>query len=81
MHESYNLYNDAEKKMIQAENQVYNLKNFIIIKSREMNYEQSRDECRTLVDELNKLIIKNLWIIKVKYYFIFLIFEIILDKN
>ena len=63
MHESYNLYNDAEKKMIQAENQVYNLKNFIIIKSREMNYEQSRDECRTLVDELNKLIIKNLWII------------------
>jgi hypothetical protein len=60
MHESYNLYSDAEKKMIQAENQVYNLKNFIITKSREMNYEQSRDECRTLVDELNKLIIKNI---------------------
>ena len=59
MHESYNLYNDAEKKMIQAENQVYNLKNFIIIKSREMNYEQLRDECRTLVDELNKLTIKK----------------------
>lgn len=45
--------------MSQAENQVYNLKNFIITKSKDMDYDFIRDDCRGLVDELNKINIKN----------------------
>ena len=60
MHDMQSLYEQAEKKMVQAENQIYNLKNFIITKSKDMDYDFIREECRGLVDEINKSTIKNL---------------------
>jgi len=38
MQDSYGFYSEAEKKLIFNENQYYNLKNYIITKSKDMDY-------------------------------------------
>ncbi len=59
MHEIFSSYTEAEKKLSQNQNQLYNLRNFIITKKRDMNYEAIKDECKDLLEEINKLVVKN----------------------
>ncbi|KAL4506805.1 hypothetical protein ABPG72_001226 [Tetrahymena utriculariae] len=59
MHESYPSYTEAEKKFSNCENQVNNLRNFIITKTKDMDYENIKEECKKLVDDINRAILKN----------------------
>ena len=62
LHETYPSYTEAEKKYSNSENQVNNLRNFIITKTKDMNYEEVKDECKKLVDDINKTILKTKWV-------------------
>lgn len=59
LHETYPSYSEAEKKFSNSENQVNNLKNFIITKTKDMNYEGIKEECKKLVEDINKSILKT----------------------
>ena len=59
MHELYANYTEAEKKFSLNESTIYNMHNYILTKSKDMNYEQHKQECIGLIDELNKMTLKT----------------------
>lgn len=59
MHESFPSYTEAEKKYSNSENQVNNLRNFIITKTKDMDYENIKEECKKLVEDINKVNLKK----------------------
>lgn len=62
LHETFPSYSDAEKKFSNSENQVNNLRNFIITKTKDMNYEEAKHECKKLVEDINKTLVKTKWL-------------------
>ena len=58
MHDAYNGYNGAEKKLQQIESQKYYLKHYINTKSKDTNFEDIKNECMAVADELNRMLTK-----------------------
>lgn len=58
LHETHPSYSEAEKKFSNSENQVNNLRNFIITKTKDMNYEEVKEDCKKLIGDINKTILK-----------------------
>lgn len=58
MQDTYGAYTGAESKLRQSESQVYYLKHYINTKSKDTNFEDIKNECMAVVDELNKILIK-----------------------
>ena len=58
MHDAYGSYNGAEKKLQQMESQKYYLKHYINTKSKDITYEDIKNECMSYAEELNKLLLK-----------------------
>lgn len=59
VHDQFASYSAAEKKLQQSENEVYYLKHFINTKSKDINYEDAKNECLAVGAQLNKLL--NKW--------------------
>lgn len=60
LHEQYGALSDLEKKISQNEGTLYNLKQFIQTKTGDMNYQPLKNDCVSLVQEVNQLLIKHL---------------------
>jgi intraflagellar transport protein 74 len=58
VHDQYASYSAAEKKLQQSENEVYYLKHFINTKSKDINYEELKNECLGVAAQLNKTLVK-----------------------
>jgi intraflagellar transport protein 74 len=58
VHDQFSSYSAAEKKLQQSENEVYYLKHFINTKSKDINYEDVKNECLAVGAQLNKILNK-----------------------
>lgn len=58
MQDNYSQYNGSERKLQQTESQLYYLKHYINTKSKDINFEDIKNECMAAAEELNKLLIK-----------------------
>jgi intraflagellar transport protein 74 len=58
MHEQYQRYSELEKRYAQNEQQINYMKNFILTKTADMNYQPMIQECQTLINDMNKLLVK-----------------------
>lgn len=58
LHENYSLYADHEKRMGQNQQQIYQLKNYITTKGKDMNYQNVQKDCMSLIEELNVILQK-----------------------
>lgn len=58
VHDQFASYSAAEKKLQQSENEVYYLKHFINTKSKDINYEDLKNECLSVASQLNKTLVK-----------------------
>ncbi|KAM3138162.1 hypothetical protein pb186bvf_009835 [Paramecium bursaria] len=57
-HEQYNTLTDLEKRVSQMESQANTFQIFIETKSKDMNYEQQKNECLDAIQKINKLLAK-----------------------
>jgi len=60
MHEQYNVLTDLEKKFSLNEGTIYNLKQFIQSKTKDMNYQDLKNDCLNLAQEMNQVLIKHM---------------------
>lgn len=58
MQDSYGAYTGAERKLQQSESQVFYLKHYINTKSKDTNFEDIKNECMSVADQLNKMLLK-----------------------
>lgn len=58
MHDQYSVYNANERKLSELEGKRYYLKYYINTKSKDINYEDIKNECMSYADELNKVLAK-----------------------
>ncbi len=58
MHDQYSLYNANERKLAELESKRYYLRQYINTKSKDINYEDIKNECMSYADELNKKLVK-----------------------
>jgi hypothetical protein len=58
VHDQFASYSASEKKIQQSENEVYYLKHFINTKSKDINYEDAKNECLAVGAQLNKILNK-----------------------
>ena len=58
MHDQYATYSTNERKLSDLEGKKYYLKHYINTKSKDINYEDIKNECMSYTDELNKLLVK-----------------------
>ena len=54
MHDQFSSYNASERKLADMEGKKYYLKHYINTKSKDINYEDIKNECMSYADELNK---------------------------
>lgn len=50
MHDNYAAYNSSERKLHQVESQLYYLKHYINTKSKDINFEDVKNECMAVDD-------------------------------
>jgi len=60
LHEQYAPLNELEKKYSQNQSQMYNLRQFIQTKAVDMNYQHLVNDCNNLVNEVNKVLLKQM---------------------
>lgn len=58
MHDQFAVYSASERKLAEMESKRYYLKHYINTKSKDINYEDIKNECMSYADELNKQILK-----------------------
>ena len=58
MQENYGAYTGSERKLQQSESQIYYLKHYINTKSKDTNFEDIKNECMAVADELNRMLTK-----------------------
>jgi intraflagellar transport protein 74 len=58
MHEQFSIYNANERKLAELESKRYYLKHYINTKSKDINYEDIKNECMSYSEELNKKLVK-----------------------
>lgn len=58
MHDQFSVYNANERKLAELEGKRYYLKHYINTKSKDINYEDIKNECMSYADELNKTLVK-----------------------
>ncbi len=58
MHEQFSIYNANERKLGELESKRYYLKHYINTKSKDINYEDIKNECMSYSEELNKKLVK-----------------------
>lgn len=58
MHDQFSVYNANERKLSELESKRYYLRHYINTKSKDINYEDIKNECMSYADELNKKLIK-----------------------
>jgi len=59
LHEQNGVLTDLKKKISQNENTLYNMKQFIQTKTVDMDYQNIKNECLGLMQEINQLIVRN----------------------
>jgi len=59
LHEQYGVLTDLEKKISQNENTLYNMKQFIQTKTVDMDYQNIKNECLGLMQDINQVLIRN----------------------
>ena len=60
LHEQYAPLSELEKKFSQNQSQIYHLRQFIQTKSVDMNYQHLINDCNNLVNEVNKVLLKQM---------------------
>jgi len=60
LHEQYGALTELEKKISQNEGSLYNMKQFIQTKTVDMNYQPLKDDCLSLMQQINQLLVKNM---------------------
>lgn len=58
MHDQFSAYNANERKLAELEGKRYYLRHYINTKSKDINYEDIKNECMSYADELNKALVK-----------------------
>lgn len=58
MHDQFGVYSANERKLAELQSKRYLLKQYINTKSKDINYEDIKNECMSYTDELNKQLIK-----------------------
>jgi intraflagellar transport protein 74 len=58
MHDQFATYSASERKLSELEGKRYYLKHYINTKSKDINYEDIKNECMSYADELNKTLVK-----------------------
>lgn len=58
MHDQFGVYSANERKLAELEGKRYLLKQYINTKSKDINYEDIKNECMSYADELNKQLLK-----------------------
>ena len=58
MHDQFALYNANERKLAELEGKKYYLKHYINTKSKDINYEDIKNECMGYAEELNRKLVK-----------------------
>jgi intraflagellar transport protein 74 len=58
MHEHFSVYNANERKLAELESKRYYLKQYINTKSKDINYEDIKNECMSYAEEINKKLVK-----------------------
>lgn len=59
LHEQYGALTDLEKKISQNENTLYNMKQFIQSKTVDMDYQNIKNDCLSLMQDINQLLIRQ----------------------
>jgi len=59
LHEQHGVLTDLEKKISQNENTLYNMKQFIQTKTVDMDYQNIKNECLGLMQDINQLLVRN----------------------
>ena len=54
MHDQFSVYSANERKLGELEGKCYYLRHYINTKSKDVNYEDIKNECMSYADELNK---------------------------
>lgn len=54
MQDNFGTYTGYERKLQQAESQLYYLRHYINTKSKDINFEDIKNECMSVAEELNK---------------------------
>jgi hypothetical protein len=58
MHDQFSIYNANERKLAELESKRYYLKQYINTKSKDINYEDAKNECMCYAEEFNKKLLK-----------------------
>ena len=58
MQDAYASYTAAERSLQKCESQLYYLKHYINTKSKDTNFEDIKNECMSVAEELNKKLVK-----------------------
>ena len=58
MQDNYGNYTGVERKLQQNESQLYYLRHYINTKSKDINFEDSKNECMSVAEELNKALLQ-----------------------
>ena len=58
MQDSYASYTAAERNLQKCESQLFYLQHYINTKSKDINFEDAKNECMLVADDLNKALIK-----------------------
>lgn len=58
MQDSYTSYTASERNLQKCESQLFYLKHYINTKSKDINFEDAKNECMLVADDLNKALIK-----------------------
>ena len=59
MQDQYAAYNSSERKLHQVESQLYYLRHYINTKSKDINFEDVKNECMAVAEELNKILVSG----------------------
>lgn len=59
MNDQYATYSASERKLQEVESNRYYMKHYINTKSKDINYEDIKNECMAFSEELNKKLLKG----------------------
>lgn len=57
MQDNYGTYTGVERKLQQNESQLYYLRHYINTKCKDINFEDAKNECMSVAEELNKALL------------------------